>query len=205
MPKALPRKSHLSREPLAVAIRPELAVQIAMIVTGWTRVEQILAQLFVQLLGSHARAGITMYLALSGSGSQFAVLRAIASDALSGELRDKLEAVLILYRKTAKRRNAVVHGLWDVSLEHPDALVWCSTDDELMDHSDYWAGLFACRAAEEQATYGLEWKPKRAKQSSKLLYTKADFEDIREAIREVLFALRDLHLECEKHLKRINW
>ena len=76
-----------------MSAHPELAVLIARITTGWSRIEERLGFL-IELLGAHAHTGMQLYQALSGAASQKAVLRAVARDRLSADAMDKLEEIL---------------------------------------------------------------------------------------------------------------
>jgi len=99
--------------------RPDLAVFIARVAVGWSRVEERLGYIIVQLLRAEAHTGMKMYQALTSSAAQFGVLRAVARDRLDKDMQDKLEELLADYKKVAKQRNKIVHGHWDTSEQHP--------------------------------------------------------------------------------------
>ena len=109
MPRNLPRKAQISHahQPVMTA-RPELAVLIARVATGWTHIETFYGYLVVQLLASHAHTGVKMYKALSGSAAQRAVLRAVARDRLPQHQLDELEAILRTTKSVGTKRNNVV-------------------------------------------------------------------------------------------------
>lgn len=197
MPQPLPVKCHLNHETMVVHYRPDLAILIARVATTWTWVEEALGRLFVQVLGTHARTGLMMYQALSSTAAQKAVLRAAAADRLTPEMQQKLEAALKDFQSAARRRNAIVHGLWRLSDDHPDALVWCDVGDHLFDHGDFWAGYRAHAERGEEFEFARNFKGTKKRM---LLYKKQDFLDVLEAIVDVGNRLQSLIRETDAAL-----
>lgn len=194
MPRSLPRKVRIGQALTPpMEARPDLAVYVARVATGWSRVEQSLGYLIVQLLGAHAHAGMKMYKALSSSASQMAVLRAVARDRLSPDQVDKLEDLLRLIKATARKRNDIVHGIWETADDLPDALVWCDSADSLLTHSEFWAGWLS-RGEPER----LQWAAKEYAGSGPkyLVYKQEDFEQILEDMNLVLARLMTFLNEC---------
>jgi hypothetical protein len=173
--------------------RPELAVYVARVATGWSHVEKFYGYLVVQLLGAHAHAGMRMYKALSGSASQTAVLRAVARDRLPQPMMDELEDLLRRTRKAAGKRNDVVHGLWEISDELPDALVWCDSADSLLSHSEFWAGWLSRDLGDRISWATREFKGKGPRY---LVYEKQDFQQILDEIQSVLARLMTFLHAC---------
>ncbi len=160
--------------------RPELAVWIARVATGWSRIEERLGYIIVQLLGAEAHTGMKMYQALSGAGAQKAVLRALARDRLSQEMQDELEALLSDYKKVAGKRNKIVHGHWDTSENHPDELVWTDAADAALNYSEFWAGWAAAPDKNKRFEFARNFKGREIK---RLLYSTKDFDEV---IREII-------------------
>jgi hypothetical protein len=178
--------------------RPELAAMIARVAVGWSRTEERLGHLIVHLLRAEAHTGMKMYQALTGSAAQLAVLRAVARDRLDRAWQDKLETILAAYKKAAKKRNNVVHGHWYVSDRHPQELVWGDPANEMIGHSEFWAG-YTAHAADPGKQ--MEWlKTYKRERPPHLLYNKQDFQDILEEMMEVAEELRSFALLLQNHL-----
>jgi hypothetical protein len=158
-----------------MTLRPELAVLIARVATGWSRVEERVGYIIVQLLRAEAHTGIKMYQALSSSAAQKAVLRAVARDRLSQEMQDRLESLLAEIRALARRRNDIVHGHWDTSPDHLKELVWTDAADAALSYSEFWSGYNAATDFQKQIDFARDFKGREPK---RLLYSKDDFEDV---------------------------
>jgi hypothetical protein len=175
--------------------RPKLAVLVARIATGWSRVEQSFGFLAVQLLGAHAHTGMKMYKALSGAAAQRAVLRAVARDRLPTELVDELEALLRLTKRVGSKRNGVVHGIWEVSDQMPEALIWCDSADSLLSASEFWAGWLS-----RDKSQRLQWASREynGKGPPYLVYERPDFESILDEINVLQARLMSFTNSCMK-------
>jgi hypothetical protein len=77
-----------------------------------------------------------MYMSLSGSAAQAAALEAAFSQALAGTARDEFAATMADLKKRGKERNHIVHALWGVSDDYPDALINCPPDVMAIDLAD---------------------------------------------------------------------
>jgi hypothetical protein len=121
--------SHYTNDPKllggteALDLYPDLAAQIASIVTAWSEVENSLALLLIMLIGAGSDAAIAMYESLSGSTAKEAALRAAAEHALDDERLKLFFATTRVVKKVAKQRNRIVHGLVAHCPEIKDALV----------------------------------------------------------------------------------
>jgi hypothetical protein len=195
MPRSLPKTSKISAGPgWPLDRRPQLAACIARVAVLWSRVEERLGCITVQLLGADPIAGLRMYEALTSSADRVAVLRAVAQDRLDQNKRDKLEALLSRYADARWKRNKVIRGHWYVSDEHPDELVWADPADEAVDAGDFWTGFRSSDDFRRQLEFARTYKPRRP---DYLLFNKADFETILDEIRGVGFALTDFCVDLE--------
>lgn len=195
MPRNLPKKAKISHEhgPIMPA-RPELAVYIARIATGWSGIEQAFGRLGIQLLGAHAHTGMKMYRALSGSASRNAVLRAIAKDRLPENLMNEFEELMRATKKTAMKRNNVVHGMWELSDDLPNALVWHDSSDGLLNHGEFWGGWLS-RSLEDRFKWALE---ERRVEPMHLVYEAKDFDEILDEMNLLMARLMTFTRECMK-------
>lgn len=187
MPRNMPTIVRINRvSHSAMVERPDLAVYIARIATGWSRVEQGLGNLVVQFLGAHAHTGIKMYEALSGSASKLAVLRAVARDRLSRDQLDQLEEVLRSVKSVGRKRSKVVHGLWEISDQLPRALVWCDSADAALSNSEFWAGWLS-RDLDERFQWAANLHAGHGPRY--FVYEERDFQEIVDEIQSLLARL----------------
>lgn len=192
----MPKKSKISRQPsIAMTERPALAVYIARIAVAWSRVEERLGHVVVQLLGAHAHTGAKMYQALSGSATRKAVLRAVARDRLDKPMLEELEGILDDFKKVGGRRNDVIHGQWELSEDHPDELVWYDGNEYMISNSEFWAGYHARPDQQEMLDWARGFKGTPIKY---FLYGKQDFEELIERIRQLLFRIQNFTLSLHK-------
>jgi hypothetical protein len=195
MPRSLPKNSKISNGPgWPLDRRPQLAACIARIAVLWSRVEERLGCITVQLLGAEPIAGLRMYEALTSSADRVAVLRAVARDRLDEEMRNKLEGLLVRYAEARWKRNNVIRGHWYVSDEHPDELVWADPADEAVDAGDFWTGFKSRFDFRGQLEFARSYKRRRP---DYLLFNKQDLEAILDELRSVGFALTDFCVDLE--------
>jgi hypothetical protein len=195
MPRSLPKTSKISGGPgWPLDRRPTLAACIARIAVLWSRVEERLGCITVQLLGAEPIVGTRMYEALTSSADRVAVLRAVARDRLNEEMRNKLETLLSRYAEARWKRNNVIRGHWYVSDEHPDELVWADPADEAVDAGDFWTGFKSHYDFRGQLEFARNYKRRRP---DYLLFNKQDFETILDELRSVGFALTDFCVDLE--------
>lgn len=195
MPRSLPKTSKISNGPgWPLDRRPQLAACIARIAVLWSRVEERLGCITVQLLGAEPIAGLRMYEALTSSADRVAVLRAVARDRLDDEMLKKLEVLLARYAEARWKRNKVIRGHWYVSDEHPDELVWADPADEAVDAGDFWTGFKSRYDFRGQLEFARNYKRRRP---DYLLFDKGEFEAILDEIRGVGFALTDFWVDLE--------
>ena len=195
MPRSLPQKSKISDGPgWPLDRRPQLATCIARIAVLWSRVEERLGCITVQLLGAEPIVGTRMYEALTSSADRVAVLRAVARDRLDDEMREKLEALLTRYGDARWKRNKVIRGHWYVSDDHPDELVWADPADESVNAGEFWSGFKATDDFRQQLQFARSYKRRRP---DYLLFNKAEFEEILDEIRGVGFALTEYCVDLQ--------
>jgi hypothetical protein len=189
MARSLPKASKISTAPgWPLDKRPELATRIARIAILWSRVEERLGCITVELLGAEPIIATRMYEALTSSADRVAVLRAVARDRLDDKHRDRLEALLSRYAEARWKRNKVIRGHWYVSNEHPDELVWADPADEAVDAGDFWTGFKATGDFRRQLEFARNYKRRRP---DYLLFDKTEFDAILDEIRGVGFALTE--------------
>lgn len=96
----------------ALLKNPEFGAQIATVTNAFSYLEMELGESLAKLLGTQAETGISMYLSLTSTAGQLAILEAAARVALKGKRQELFMALVSLVRRAAKDRNKVAHGLW---------------------------------------------------------------------------------------------
>jgi len=120
-----------SWSPNAIDDRPELALWIPKITTNWTVVEVLQGMVLAILVKAEMQSAVAMYLALTGAASRNAVLRAAGNHTLDDDDYKTLDTLIMDSGKVQKQRNGVVHCMWAVTDEHPDALIWSPPQEQI--------------------------------------------------------------------------
>jgi hypothetical protein len=104
------------------------------IVGTWSDTEAAFGKLLGQLLHAEDRVAVALYLGLSSPEARRAALESAAKFALASdaEAADLFDLVTRATRSVRGRRNDLAHGLWGVSPELPDALLWSDQRAELL-------------------------------------------------------------------------
>ena len=131
MPQPLRTYSSLLTGLSALDERPALAHHIAEIALAWTLVEMRLGLLLATLLRTESEAGAAMYLALSSATAKYAALQGAAEMQLNRTDTTTFEMILKKVRRKQRLRNEVVHGLWAITPDHPDALILSNSNEQL--------------------------------------------------------------------------
>jgi len=130
MPQPLKKwVSDISWQPKDLDKRPELALKIAQVGAAWSQLDLQRVHLLMALLRNGAPTGVRMYLSLSGSASQEAVLTAAFGNFLPDSTQKMFESLMRDIKARARERNRIVHGIWGVSDDYPEALINCQLND----------------------------------------------------------------------------
>jgi hypothetical protein len=159
----------------------------------WSMVEQRVAFFLVEMLGGSARPGVAMFQALSGTAAQHNVLKAVADIALDDVGRAKFQALLIDYKGRAKERAKVIHAVWGVSDDYPDALIRMD-DAEPVRQMAVWKEAFEKGRRLEKG----EYSPVAGKH---MLYTERDFLDIEARIISLVERFHDIHMHAAQRAR----
>lgn len=118
-----PTESYVGPE--ALTRNPELATQIAIIVSAWADVENELGEILAGLFHHKSRAPvISGFYTLNSLPAKLDFLRAAAKKRLPPDLyRELSENIIPEIRRRSKERGTVVHGMWADSKQHPEALL----------------------------------------------------------------------------------
>lgn len=164
----------------ALQERPGLMAHVGTVVVLWAEIDLELGSLLAELLGSDAELGMEIYLSLRSDGPRNEVFNAIALKRLTEEWSARLTTILKDVREAARRRNAVAHGIWGVSPDHPDAIIHMEYRDYLRCYSAYPRPLLGY-ALEEQFS-----------KLQRIAYKEKDFKEIEEHLIRQLTRIREL-------------
>ena len=128
MPKPFKRKGpqvvHVT--PIAVVIRPLLAIDIANIASNWTKLEHTLSLPFTTILAGQEPSAFEAYHELFEINLRHKMYIAAAKrKKLPKELLTEAEILHKKVRKVGSRRNNVVHGTWAYCDDLPNSLLLC--------------------------------------------------------------------------------
>jgi hypothetical protein len=124
--------------PEVLETRPALALRIAKIAAISSHLQMQLGLLLAALLRTEAATGVAMYLSLSGTRPQEAILTGAATHRLNKtDLDDFKHLMNKVVRPALTSRNNVVHRMWATSDEYADTLIAIDPNEmaaELAEH-----------------------------------------------------------------------
>ena len=138
MPQPLSRVKNLTKGrrggPFAILDRPSLAPYVVGVISAWSHTEVAPRSHPRPHPPCRSSVGLQMYLSLIGGAQRRAVLRAAAEGGLDTEHLALFNVMMKAIKPIGERRNDFAHGLWGISDELPDALLWDSADTNLEDY-----------------------------------------------------------------------
>jgi hypothetical protein len=107
----------------AMAQRPKLAVLIVETIGIWAQVECSLGVILAVILETEAQTGLAMFLSLTSSNNQMAIVSSAAKAKLTVADEELFSAIMKLVRTAAKDRHKFAHWCWAYTARLPDALL----------------------------------------------------------------------------------
>jgi hypothetical protein len=104
--------------------RPELAGLIAQCISIWSNVEAHLAALLSAIMKADTAIASAVFLSIRNSRAQREALGAAAQIGLTGRELEMFEAIGIIYQTLDAQRTDLAHGIFAVSDDMPDAILW---------------------------------------------------------------------------------
>jgi hypothetical protein len=107
-------------------VRPQIVGLIGRCALSWTRIEYLSAAFLGVLLNTKAPAAMSVYLTLRRSTNR---VEAITAAARHLEPRDSelVIGVLTVIQSAERERNSLIHGMFGVTEELPDDVLWIET------------------------------------------------------------------------------
>jgi hypothetical protein len=90
----------------------------------WAQIEIQMALILSALMKSHSDAAIAVFLSIRNSRQQQEALAAAAQTTLVGRASEIFSAISNVYRSLESQRNDLVHGVYALSDDLPNALLW---------------------------------------------------------------------------------
>ena len=101
--------------------RPELGIYAASISQIWALIEQDLSRIFIILSGSNLALGAA-FATVVAIQNRLRMVQKLVDRFLDKPDRAQFERLAGRIERMGRRRNAVVHGLWSIRKEEPDAV-----------------------------------------------------------------------------------
>lgn len=188
----------------AIEERPILAKHIGIIAGLWTDLDVRRATLLCDLLRTEARLATAMYMSIATDGGKQAVLNAVVEEKFP-ELFEEFYLLSKTIGKTANERNNVLHGIWGLSNQNSETLIWI----DLKNHVKASATL---REVGDSIMDSKDHKPLEKKLHDDISleleahreYTEKDFINIENRIKERIEELRQFGLKVFKRTRGIE-
>jgi hypothetical protein len=161
------------------------------------RVGTVLAAIFRLETGS-AFAGVQMYLRLNSAEARRSVLDEAAKSMLSEAGYPLFELTMKALKAVRERRNDFAHGLWGLSNDLPDALLWVKADDQLA-YEAILSGAHPLKAS--GGILGSVGEASHRHQESIMVYRQPDLEQDLQRAQEALVAVNYLELALHPYGK----
>jgi hypothetical protein len=174
------RKAKVRVPANALAERPELAALIGECIAVWSQVETQLAILLSAIMKAETGITAAVFLSIRNSRAQREALTAAAQIGLKDRELEMFSAIAILYQSLDSQRTDLAHGLFAISEDLPDALLWIDAKYFTDYHVKSWAvaskGLLGQIAKDAESEGKLR--------SEFFVYRKEDFLSLRDEIND---------------------
>jgi hypothetical protein len=167
----------------ALGERPELAALVGECIGFWSQVEAQLAVLLSAIMKAETAITAAVFLSIRNSRAQREALTAAAEIGLTSRELEMFHAVAIVYQSLDNQRVDLAHGIFVVSDDLPDAILWIDSKDFAQHSLDFWTELMS--RADSLA-------PLRAEETVRsvlFVYKNNDLVQLRDEIKEFWHAV----------------
>jgi hypothetical protein len=183
MPQPYRPKAPLTITPAAPLLRPTLAARMAYIASLSASLDVELGTLLALLLGTSAEIGISMYTALTSTATRKAILDVAIEITLTDNAQKEFEKVYKIIKGAQGQRNTVLHGVWTLANDRPDALIFVDPVDSVQTFAKNWAEQLSGKQAGLLSGAPFKHEPQY------LAYIESDFMEIETALHAAGHAL----------------
>jgi len=127
----------------ALAERPQLAALVGECIAFWSQVEAHIAILLSAIMKAETAITATVFLSIRNSRAQREALTAAAEIGLSGRELEMFRAIAIVYQSLDNQRADLAHGIFAVSEDLPEAVLWIDSKDFAKHNLDFWTELMS--------------------------------------------------------------
>jgi hypothetical protein len=163
----------------ALGERPELAALVGECIAFWSQVEAQLANLLSAIMKTETAAASAVFLSIRNSRAQREALAAAAQIGLQGRELEMFSAVSLVYQSLDAQRTDLAHGLFAVSNDLPEGIVWVEAKDFARQHIQEWTDFVKDPA---NPTFFAAFD--EALKSKMWVYKKDDLIGLRDEIKE---------------------
>jgi hypothetical protein len=125
----------------ALGERPQLATLVGECIAFWSQVEAHIAVLLSAIMKAETAITAAVFLSIRNSRAQRGALTAAAEIGLSGREFEMFRAIEIVYQSLDNQRTDLAHGIFAVSDDLPDAILWIDSKDFAKHNLDFWTEL----------------------------------------------------------------
>ena len=165
----------------ALGERPELAALIAECIAVWSQAEAQLAILLSAIMKAETGITAAVFLSIRNSRAQREALAAAAQIGLKDRELEMFSAIALLYQSLDSQRTDLAHGLFAISEDLPDALLWIDakhfTNHHVESRSDVASNSLLGQLAKDA-------KSEEKLRSKFFVYRKEDFISLRDEIKD---------------------
>jgi hypothetical protein len=122
----------------ALSERPRLAPLIGQCIAFWSQAEAQLAVLLSAIMKTDTAIASAVFLSIRNSRAQREALGAAAQIGLTGRELEMFSAIELVYQSLDAQRTDLAHGIFGVSDEMPDALLWAEAKDYIKFSIEHW-------------------------------------------------------------------
>ena len=162
----------------ALKERPELAILMAECIAVWSIIEVEMATMLAAIMKAHAKPSAAVFLSIRNARAQREAITAAAEIELTGRDLEMFQAIMIVYQALEAQRSDLAHGVFGVTVEIPDSVVWVEARDYTSERVQNYSDILNNRLP--QADDSLREKC--------FVYRKADLETLRDEITELWHA-----------------
>jgi hypothetical protein len=184
MPQPFKRRGKpVSVSPASVVWRPALAIDIALIASHWTKIEQTLSIMYTYLLFGQEPGAFEFYHKLVSLELKKDAFMSAATGRLPQDLIDEVTALFSEIRKFSPKRNDIIHGTWATSDQKPDSLLLSRPKDMNEKLNELFRGLLKIHRsgpAKESRKFSVDLTPDEFTE-----YNHEDFQWITKRLIEI--------------------
>jgi hypothetical protein len=171
----------------ALAERPELAAIIGECIAFCSQVEAYLAIMLGAIMKTETGISAAVFISIRNSKAQREALTAAAQVGLAGRELEMFSAIAIISQSIDNQTADLAHGIFGLSEDLTDDLLWMDSKDYTRLHIENWAEI--SRNSSLVATLAHQSNNDDVMRDNFFVYRKADLVSLRDEIKELWRAI----------------